>query len=121
MSEVLKAKVVSVKIKKTGNKNGKPWTIREIELDNGRKGDSFDEFTEGEDVEVEATPNSNIEYNDTFKKVGASAKKPFTKDWTFEKKRVALECATSLVAAGKVDMKNLVECRDKFFTYLNEK
>ena len=123
-----KVKIKSVKVKREGTGQKGPYKIYDIELHEPTKqggythGDSFQEFTEGEECEIEIKPNSNPQYAPSFSKVGA-AKKGFgaAKDYTFEKKRVALECTTALIAAGKVEMKNLAECRDKFFAYLNEK
>ena len=123
-----KVKVKSTKIKKEGEKNGKKWIIREVEvekLSDGHlvKGDSFDEFKEDEECEIEIIPNQNSQYNPTFKKAGSSAggKKGFTKDYTFEKRKTALECAVQMCVAGKVTPDQLVATRDKFFEYLNTK
>ena len=70
-------------------------------------------------------PNAkNPQYAPDFKKVGApGAKKGFgsPKDYTFEKKRVALECAVALINGGHIKIDQLESCRDRFFTYLNEK
>lgn len=60
--------IQSVIAKKTGAKNGKPWTISEVTLSDGRKVDSFDSFVNGETVDVEIIPNANPQYNATMKK-----------------------------------------------------
>lgn len=112
-----KIKVVSCTHKKSGESNGKSWTIYEVETDDGRKLDTFVDLEQGEHEGV-IEKNPNPAYNDKFKV--PQKKKGFNKDYTFEKRRVALECASLLVANGKVEMVNLVECRDKFFNYLNE-
>ena len=120
-----KVKVKSVKVKKEGVKNGKAWKIYEVQLEDGRTGDSFNEFKEGEEVEIEIKPNANAQYAPNFKRVDASGgtKKGFgaPKDYTFEKKRVALECAVALINGGHIKIDQLESCRDRFFTYLNEK
>lgn len=55
--------------KKQGvGKSGKPWTITEFTLSDGRKVDSFDAFAQGETAEVEITPNADIRYNDNMKR-----------------------------------------------------
>lgn len=58
--------------KKTGAKNGKPWTISEVTTIDGRKFDTFDSFTTGEAVEVEVTPNANPAYNAKISKPKSS-------------------------------------------------
>lgn len=116
-----KVKVKSLTIKKEGMKDNKAWKITEVTLEDGRKGDSFQEFKEGEECEIEVKPNSNPNYNAQFTKVMPKKAGFAPKDYTFEKKRVALECTVSLIASGKVEMKNMEECRNKFFNYLNEK
>lgn len=64
--------ITSVTAKKTGAKNGKPWTISEVTLSDGRKVDSFDSFVAGEEVSVEITPNANPQYNANMKKAKAA-------------------------------------------------
>ena len=116
-----KVKIKSVKLKKEGTKNGKAWKIYEVQLEDGRTGDSFNEFKEGEECEIEVKPNSNPQYNPNFEKVGAKKGFGAPKDYTFEKKRVALECAVALINGGHIKIDQLESCRDRFFTYLNEK
>lgn len=50
-------------VKKTGAKNGKPWTISEVTLSDGRKVDTFETLAIGHAYEVEITPNAKPEYN----------------------------------------------------------
>lgn len=65
--------VQNIVAKKTGAKNGKPWTITEITTLDGRKFDSFDSFNIGETVEVEVTPNAkNPTYNANIRKPKSS-------------------------------------------------
>jgi len=60
--------IKSIVAKKTGAKNGKPWTIFGVTLADGRELDTFDKFTEGESVQVEIIANANPQYNDTMKR-----------------------------------------------------
>lgn len=60
--------IQSIVAKKTGAKNGKPWTISEVTLADGRKCDTFDSFTAGQTVDVDITPNANPQYNANLKK-----------------------------------------------------
>lgn len=116
-----KVKVTSSIVKKSGEKNGKKWTIYEVTLSDGRKGDSFDEMKEGQEYEIEVKPNSNPQYNPSFI-VAKEQKKGFApRDYTFDKRRVALECAISLINSKLIGLDKLTETRDKFFAYLNEK
>jgi len=117
-----KVKVKSSLIKKQGEKNdGTKWTIWEITLEDGRKGDSFNEMKVGQEYEIEIKPNSNPQYNPSFV-VAKEQKKGFaTRDYTFDKKRVALECAVSMANNKLIALDKLNETRDKFFAYLNEK
>lgn len=71
-----KVKVKSITIKKEGMKDNKAWKITEVTLEDGRKGDSFQEFKEGEECEIEVKPNSNPQYNPTFVKI--TEKQPTT-------------------------------------------
>lgn len=118
-----KVKIAKTTIKRSGEKDGKPWKIYEVTLSDGRKGDSFDEFNEGEECEIEVKANSNPNYNPTFKKAGKEGgKRGFApKDYTFEKRKTALECAVQMCVSGKVTPEQLVATRDKFFEYLNTK
>jgi hypothetical protein len=112
-----KVKIKSCVFKREGiNKSGEPYKSYEIELEDGRKGNSFAEFLPGEECEIEIKVPSDPKYLPNFSKV--QAKKFGTKDYAFEKKRVALECAVSLINSGKIPFEKLVEARDKFFEYL---
>lgn len=116
-----KVKVKSSIIKKQGEKNNKKWTIYEVTLEDGRKGDCFDEVKEGQEYEIEIKPNTNPQYNPSFV-VAKEQKKGFApRDYTFDKKRVALECAVSMANNKLIALDKLNETRDKFFAYLNEK
>lgn len=65
--------IQSIVPKKTGAKNGKPWTISEVTLSDGRKCDTFDSFAAGQVVDVDITPNANPQYNANLKKSKSAA------------------------------------------------
>lgn len=52
--------------KKQGVKNGRAWTISEVELEDGRTVDTFDSFKPGDSAEVEITENGK--YNPSMKR-----------------------------------------------------
>lgn len=52
---------------------------------------------------------------------GGNGKKFPMKDYSFEKKKAALEIAVSLVNSQRIHIDKLNECRDKFYEYLNTK
>ncbi len=113
----MKIKVSTVSVKKTGEKNGKTWTISTITTEDGNTYDTFDTLEVGKEYEGEAKPNPP--YTDNFSLTRKSGGFP-KKDYTFEKRRVALECATSLMASGMIKGEHLIATRDKFFEYLNQ-
>lgn len=104
-------------------KKGQP--VIKIELEDGRVGAGFDEkFKDlaGKEVELDIKPASEYEgvkqHYFNFPKEGGK----FTpKDYTFDKRRVALECSVQMLLAGKIQSDKFVETRDNFFTYLNTK
>lgn len=55
--------ISNLTVKKTGAKNGKPWTISEATLGDGRKVDTFESLVIGQTYEVEITPSVKPEYN----------------------------------------------------------
>ena len=117
-----KVKVKSSTIKKQGVKDNKAWTIYEVTLEDGRKGDSFNEMKEGQEYEIEVKANSNPQYNPSFIIPKEQKKGGFApRDYTFDKRRVALECAVSMANNKLIALDKLTETRDKFFAYLNEK
>jgi hypothetical protein len=108
-------KVESSKVKKTTDK----FTIYEVIDDQGKKYDSFEELAPGEH-KVEIKPNANPQYNPQIKVI--KDKKPFgaPRDYTFDKRRCALESAVRLATAGVIKLEQLTATRDKFFEYLNQ-
>ena len=61
--------VVNVTAKKQGVKNGKTWTISEVETVEGTKYDTFDVFEAGNEYQVEVVANPNPKYNANIRKV----------------------------------------------------
>lgn len=116
-----KVKVKSCSVKKSGEKNGKKWTIHEVTLEDGRKGDSFDEMKEGHEYEIEIKPNANPSYNPSFVLQKEQRKNFPQRDYTFEKRRAALEFSVSLACNKLIDAKLIKEQADRFLAYLNEK
>lgn len=117
-----KIKVTATVIKKQTDK----YTIREITAEDGKKYDTFDDLKEGEEYSGIITPNANPAYNSRFQQSKPEgAKKMFgtPKDWTFEKKRAALQCAIDSVKLTEktVTTDNIIAVADKYFTFLNQK
>lgn len=107
----IKVKYCNIKVQKES------FTIYSVKDEiTGKIFDCFDELEEGKEYEGEVKENSNPQYSDTFKV--KKDRKGFTKDYTFEKKKVALECAVNLCSSDKIPLEQLTQCRDKFFEYL---
>lgn len=104
-------------------------TLYKIRTADGRVGMSSDNLTEfiAKPTELLIKPGNEYKGVQQYffnlpKENGAPGKKPFpAKDYTFEKRKVALECSVSMVATGKINLNQLEQCRDKFFEYLNTK
>src|SRR3990167_2141541 len=102
--DTLKIKTVSVK------KTTDTYTIRQIETEDGKKYDTFDEVKEGMEVTGTITPNKNEKYNANFKLAKPEGKKMFPqKDWAFEKRKFAMEMAVNLVVSGKIEITKCTE------------
>jgi len=113
-----KIKIKSVLIKKQTDK----WTIREVETDDGKKYDTFDDLKEGQEYSGEIFPNDNIKYNANFKLLKVNSRKNFgPKDYTALKKICALNNAVALVCAGKITTEQIIPSSDKFLSWLNSK
>lgn len=106
---------------------GKKWQekpIIEIKTRDGRVGSTFDErLLEFIGKEVDLDIKEGKEYNGVkqyyfnLPKATNGSKFP-AKDYTFEKKRVALECA---VAGGMTSPEDALKIADKYFNWLNTK
>lgn len=64
----MKIQVVSVTPKKQGVKDGRAWTISEIETVEGNKYDTFDQFIAGQEYDVDVIPNKDPKYNSNVRK-----------------------------------------------------
>lgn len=118
-----KVKVKSATVKRKGpRKDGKgEYTLYEVTLEDGRKGDCFDEMKVGMEYEIEIKANANSAYNPSFI-LQKEQKKSFPqRDYTFEKKRAALEFSISMAINKIIDPKSIREQADKFVAYFNEK
>jgi hypothetical protein len=116
----------TVKIK-TAINTGKKYQdkdIVEVVLEDGREGSCFDIAiiaSIGKEISLDVKEGKEYQGKKKFyfniPKEGSKGKFPM-KDYTFEKKRAALELAVSLVASDKIKIDLLVETRDKFYEYL---
>lgn len=59
----MKIQIVNVTPKKQGVKNGRAWTISEIETVEGNKYDTFESFFPNQEYDVEIIPNKDPKYN----------------------------------------------------------
>lgn len=118
----------TVKIK-TAINTGKKWEgkdIFEVTTEDGREGSCFDakivDYV-GKDVQLDVKEGKEYQgkkkYYFNFPKEGGLGGKFPPKNYQFDKRRVALECAVSLVNSGKILPALLPDTRDKFYEYLN--
>lgn len=117
----------TVKIK-TAINTGKKWEgkdIFEVVTEDGREGSCFDaKIVEYAGKEVSLDVKEGKEYKGVkkyyfnFQKDENKSKFP-VKNYSFDKRRVALECAVSLVNSNKITLELLTQTRDKFYEYLN--
>lgn len=116
----MKITVKEIKVKKQTPE----FTISEVTTDIGEKLDTFDALEIGKEYDGTIKENSNPQYNANFKldkpKNGAGKTFP-VKDYTFEKKKVALECAVQMRVSDMITDAQFKKCRDEFFEYLNAK
>lgn len=81
----------------------------------GTRYGSTQEFEIGEQ-EVELIVNGQYK---NIKKLKVANKFP-VKDYTFEKKKAALDASVSLIVSGKVEVKDLIATSDKILTWLKQ-
>lgn len=113
MPEKINIKSCSVK------KQTDSYTIYEITDSEGKKYDSFEKMDEGE-VEVIVTPNGN--YNPKISKIKDVKGGKFQKDWTFEKRKAALECAVTYASKNtSAESSEVMKVADRFYNWLNQK
>lgn len=101
-------------------KSNENYKLYDVETTDGRKGRSFDEFKPGDTVEVDI--KNDEKYGLTFFKVKEMKKNGFpTKDYIFEKRKAALECAVSLAGKSEKALKSdeVVKVAEKFYEFLN--
>lgn len=119
--EKIKIKVKSLVVKKTGEKDGKPWTITAVTTDEGKTYDTFDTFKEGEEVEVEYKANANEKYNGNISRIKTSNGKFPAKDWNKQFKVTALECACEVFSgAGVGQSTHIKQLANELLEWLNK-
>jgi hypothetical protein len=100
-----------------------------IELSDGRKGISKDDLTLkiGDEIELEVKEGKEYQgvmqyYFNLPKPEGQVNGKFPAKDWTYEKKRSALECAVNHCnKTPSLTTAQVIECANKFYEFLNQK
>lgn len=108
-------------------KDGKP--VVNITLEDGRNGAGFDAaFIEMNGKEVELDIKEAPEYNgekkfwfNLPKEKSQQAGKFPPKDWTFEKRKAALECAVNVHAGGMTTDDKVLATANNFLNFLNSK
>ena len=116
-----------VKIKTCVKKEMSKGVYYTIELEDGRKGLSSENLTEfiGKEKDLEVKEgklyNNIMQYYFNLPK-GNKGKGFFQKDYTFEKRKIALECAISHCSKNpELKVNEILECADKFNEFLNKK
>lgn len=104
--------IQSVTTKKTGAKNGKPWTISEVTTTDGRKFDTFDSFVNGESASVDVTPSAKPEYNANIKKSKSAAQANAS---TFKNAEIANKAIEANIA--KDERISMLSCISSACTY----
>jgi len=116
-----------VKIKNCVKKETAKGVFYTIELEDGRTGISSQNLIEfiGQEKEFVIKEgklyNNKMQYYFNLPK-GNKGKGFFQKDYTFEKRKVALECAISHCSKNpELKTKDILECTEKFYEFLNSK
>ena len=119
-----------VKIKSVVN-SGRKWNEKDIyiiELEDGRKGSSFDptakdwkgeielEIKEGKEYQGAKQLIFNLPKSENQKSSGGFPKK----DWSYEKRRASLEFSLKFHDGIGIELNSVLETADKFFNYLNK-
>ena len=116
-----------VKIKNCVKKETGKGVFYTIELEDGRTGMSSENLTEYVGQEKEFVIKEGKLYNNKMQYYfnlpkGSKGKGFFQKDYTFEKRKVALECAISHCSKNpELKTKDIIECTNKFYEFLNKK
>lgn len=110
--------------------SGKKWNdkpIIQIELEDGRKGSSFESEALSWKGEIELEIKEGKEYNGQKQFIFNSIKPNFNKfpqkDWSFEKRKESLAKAIEFAKVSDVKQKSsdILTVAKAFFNYLNEK
>lgn len=125
----METKTEKITITDVDSFESKGKTLYKIRTADGRVGMSSDNLTEfiAKPTELIVKPGNEYKGVQQYffnlpKENGAGSKKSFpARDYTFEKRKTALECSVSMVVSGKIGISQLEQCRDKFFEYLNTK
>ena len=117
----------NVKIKSCVKKETQKGVYYTIELEDGRTGMSSENLTEyiGQEKEFVIKEgglyNNKMQYYFNLPKE-SKGKGFFKKDYTFEKRKVALECAISHCGKNpELKVKEILECTEKFYEFLNKR
>jgi hypothetical protein len=102
--------------------------IFQVELSDGRKGATYDkeflDFKEGQEVELNIKEGKEYQgkMQYYFNVLKPDTKKSFApRDYTFDKKRVALECAVGFSKGLDVKSADVIKVANYFFTeFLNK-
>ena len=116
--------IISKCVKKETSKG----TFYIIALSDGRKGTSYDDLTGKIDQELELDIKEGKLYEGVMlyyfnlpKSEKPNGKFP-VKDWSYEKRRSALECAvTHCNKKPELTVTQVIECAEKFYGFLNTK
>lgn len=126
--ETKKSIVRSAIFKKAfSGKNGLAY-IFEITFDNNDVGQYFsnsekqETFKEGQEIEYTIEKKTNGQYTNNYIKSAAASNGfvPGKGNPAYEHKRVALKCAVDLVAASKIEVKQVGDFAKSFMKFLNE-
>ncbi len=114
-----KIKIFDKKLKSSGtNKMNKPYSVFTYTFEDGRTAESFEDLTEGTEyeIEIEKVDKYGLQFKTKFpRKPGYSPK-----DYTFEKKKAALENAINAIRLTelKVTSEQIISLADKFYEFL---
>ena len=115
-----------VKIKScVKSENAKGTTYYKIEAEDGRVGMTYDDLTSEIGNEIELDVKEGKLYNNILQyyfNKPKNSKGFFKKDYTFEKRKIALESAISYCSKNlELKTKDILECANKFYEFLNKK
>lgn len=125
--ETKKSKVTGVIFDKQGTGKNGVWYSFTVGFENGDSGKYFsnknpqDYFVTGQEAEYVKEVTQNGQYTNTSIKrpQTAGGKGNFTPSPAAQNRRTALECATRLVVAGKLDSPKVLDMAARFDVWLN--